>query len=302
MPTPRLIALADRSVPREQAVEIFVAAMSDLGTTVDRAQALPQAVTLTYAKGRRERVEVEELLAEIERTGAAQRLHGLLRAAERSAPMAISTNIGAPGFKISVQTSPSTKVEVSGAGYVTTDVVADALEDTLYYREQVATLSDGVDVFRPCFRAFKAYLSSSITAIDATVNGHAFYSRQGSSLSESERKQLSRRNASLFDKLTKWIPILSGGRNLSTSAAYWYDYDEIRKARNAFTHVNSPTYRFAIAEAAQMLNLCRQGVGGLLLAVDECLGGKHPSPWVFRVARAPLASLTDSRATGADAG
>jgi len=239
---------------------------------------------------------VSALIAEIERLGASDRLHGHLSRQRGARPLSISTTVGAPEFKIAVRTTPGTEVEVAGAGYVTTDVVADSLEDVLYYRTQVAALSDGSDMFHPCFRAFKAYLSASITAIDATLNGHAYYWRQVSGHSARAAKELSRKNASMYDKLTKWIPILSSGQRLSETSQYWKDYDEIRNARNAFTHVNSPTYRFSVTEAARHLNLCRQGVGGLLLAVGQALGSRYPTPCVLKVARAPVASLTDSRA------
>lgn len=290
----QLIALAPAVLSQEEATAILREALAELGLRV--AGPLPAAVSLKALTGEATDVPVSALIKEIERFGVSDRLHGYLSGLGGSRPLSISTTVGAPGFKIAVRTTPGTEVEVAGAGYVTSDVVADALEDVLYYRTQVAELSHGSDMFRPCFRAFKAYLSACITAIDATVNGHAYYWRQIPGHSARATKELCRKHASMYDKLTKWIPILSSGHSLSESSQYWKDYDEIRNARNAFTHVNSPTYRFSITEAARHLNLCRNGVGGLLLAVGHALGTRHPSPWVLRVARAPVASLTASRA------
>lgn len=290
----QLIDLAPTAVSQEEATAILREIFVQLG--LSSAGPLPATVSLKALTGEATDVPVSALIAEVERLGVSDRLHGYLSSQGGSRPLSISTTVGAPGFKIAVRTTPGTEVEVAGAGYVTTDVVADALEDVLYYRTQVAALSDGSDMFHPCFRAFKAYLSASITAIDATLNGYAYYWRQIPGHSRSATTELSRRNASLYDKLTKWLPILASGHRLSETSQYWKDYDEIRNARNAFTHVNSPTYRFSITEAASHLNLCRQGVGGLLLAIGQALGTRYPSPWVLRVARAPIASLTDPRA------
>lgn len=290
----RLIDLAPTAVTHEEAIAILRELFAQVG--LPSPEPLPASVSLKALTGETAAVPVSELIAEIERVGVSERLHSHLSGPEVSRPLSLSTTVSAPGFKIAVRTTPGTEVEVTGAGYVTTDVVADALEDVLFYRQQVAALSDGSDMFRPCFRAFKAYLSASITAIDATLNGYAYYWRQTPGHSAPAIKELSRKHASMYDKLTKWVPILSSGSRLSESSQYWKDYDELRNARNAFTHVNSPTYRFSITEAARHLNLCRHGVGGLLLAVGQALGSRFPSPWVLKVARAPIASLTDSRA------
>lgn len=290
----RLIELAPTAVTHEEAIAILRDVFAGLG--LPSPGPLPAAVSLKALTGETADVPVNELIAEIERLGVSERLHDHLSRQRVSRPLSISTTVSAPGFKIAVRTTPGTEVEVAGAGYVRTNVVADALEDVLFYRHRVAALSDGLDMFRPCFRAFKAYLSASITAIDATLNGYAFYWRQMPGHSAPAIKELSRKHASLYDKLTKWVPILSSGSRLSESSQYWKDYDELRNARNAFTHVNSPTYRFSVSEAARHLNLCRHGVGGLLLAVGQALGSRFHSSWVLRVARAPIASLTDSRA------
>ncbi len=194
--------------------------------------------------------------------------------------------------KIMVKTIDGTEVAVSGPGYVTTDVVRDALEDILFYRREVARLSDGQEAFRPCFRAYKAYLASSITAVDATMNKLAFYALadKNRQFTEEERRMLTKRNLPIKKKILRWLRIISGGKSISSNSQLLKDFVQLRDARNSFTHVNSPTYKFSVEESAEILNLCRSGIGNLIAEIYKCLGRECPTSIISNVCDASLAS------------
>jgi hypothetical protein len=52
--------------------------------------------------------------------------------------------------------------------------------------------------------------------------------------------------------------------------------------------VNEPDFAFSLQATSDVLNLCRDGVGQLLIELSGLLG-RHPAPAILRVARAPRA-------------
>jgi hypothetical protein len=229
----------------------------------------------------------EDLVAGTMKTGVVDEVTGKLwRVSHPGGSMAIATTAS---YLIQVAAGPGTSVSETGPAYTTTDIVKDVLEDVLFYRTEVARLSDGDDSFCPCFRAFRAYLSSSITAIDATLNRLAFYRLLRKGLSHKDEKLLKKRNLSLDLKLVEWLPLLGSKSALDQNTDGWTCYTAMRTARNEYAHVRSPTYAFSVEKAADRLNSCREGVGQLLLDILATVGDGHPHPCVYRVRHAPPA-------------
>jgi hypothetical protein len=197
---------------------------------------------------------------------------------------------------IVLSAGPRTSAPFRGPGYVTNSVVGDMLDDVLYYREEVARLSylTAEDSFRPAFRAFRAYLGSCITTLDAFLNRCAWFGLNDPprTFTPDEEKTLRKQRVPLDVKFQQWLPILCGGQRLAETSRAWTDYRALRVARNGFVHVNEPDHMFVLRDAATVLNLCRRGVGELLIACAALLG-RPPLPTVFAVRFAREAAFVE---------
>jgi len=246
-----------------------------------------QSIFVSNENGTRTELSYAALITDLHLTGACE-LHRLRWiSTDPHGTVELVVPAGMPQMVIG--TGPRTSEPLTGPGYLTNDVVGHLLSDVLHYRREVAELSDEVDMFRPAFRAYRSYLAGCISAVDAAVNHISWFARNGgANLSMSEVKLLSRKTLPLDEKLRKWIPIVTRGPSLSETGQEWAQYSAIKTARNAVVHVNDPDFMFAVNQAVDVINLCRKGVGGLLLEVASLLG-RNPSVNVLRVARAPFA-------------
>lgn len=175
-----------------------------------------------------------------------------------------------------------------------TYVLGDILEDVLFYRQEVALSSYLFKQFKPCFRAYRAYLFSCITALDSFLNYKAwFYSNDpliSSSLSSRNKKLLEKKTLSLNNKLRTWIPILTNRKTIDENSESWKKYNEIRIARNNYIHVNEPDYMFALRDVAIVLNYCHFGIGQLFLDIYSILQS-NPIPEILKIKYAPKATF-----------
>jgi len=244
-------------------------------------------LTLTPARGEKMILAVPELLTQLHLTGACELDRA--RWIDTDPYGSIATEVP-EGIPIVVATGPRNSPPLHGPGYVTNDVVTELLDDILFYRGTVAQSSHPGEMFRPAFRAFRAYLAASISAIDATLNRLAWFALNDATSPAPSNvvKLLSRKTASLDEKLQKWLPLLTGGGAIPQNNIEWRHYQDLKRTRNSMIHVNDPEFLFSPRDAADALNLCRHGVGGLLRQISELLK-RHPPPAVLRVARAPLA-------------
>jgi len=179
---------------------------------------------------------------------------------------------------------------LTAPGFVTNCVVTDYLEDVLHYRRAAANMSIFTDSFRECFRNYRAYLASSITAIDAFLNREAWFvlNDPGRQLSAPEQNKLKKKSLPLNTKIQCWLPIFCGS-HLSEGTQSWNDLQALKSERNEYVHVNEPSYAFELKHAVDLLNACRLGVGEMLIQMTT-LVGRYPLPATFRVRYAPLVS------------
>lgn len=185
-----------------------------------------------------------------------------------------------------------------GASYQTNDVLNDVLEDVLFHRDAVSSLSvfSKSDGFRGTFRSYRAFLSACITAIDVFMNRAAWFARrQPSHLSRAQRSLLQDRRVSITRKLTEWLPLISPGAKIDPNGKPLARMNDLRNARNGYVHVNEPDYHFEVTKAAEALNMCRQGVGQLLIDLATAIGATpHPKAIAVRHARtAQFVPFTD---------
>lgn len=149
-------------------------------------------------------------------------------------------------------------------------------------------------MFRSSFRAYRSYLAACVSAIDAFLNRLSWWTRnQPLAIAQSDLKLLLRRSLPLDEKLRKWIPVVTG-KSIAEDTDTWTDYTAIKNARNAVVHINDPDFVFALQDAAAVLNLCRRGVGSLLLEICGLIPS-NPAPIVLNVARAPFARYRPNR-------
>jgi hypothetical protein len=163
-----------------------------------------------------------------------------------------------------------------------------------YRKETVAVSFLGEDQFRPCFRAYRAYLAACISVVDAWLNERAWYrvndTARNSDLTPQEITTLNNRLMSLAKKLQTWPTILFRHPALDESSIEWQTFNEIRRARNAIIHVNQPEFNFSLRRVARSLNDCKVGIGAFL-ALLHSMEKTHPSPGVLALQFAPEVSF-----------
>lgn len=245
------------------------------------------SLVLTDTHGVATRITLPELVTQLHLTGACDIDRIRWRDTDPHGTIAVE----APeGFPVVIAAGIRNSPPLQGPGFATNDVVTELLDDVLFYRADVASNSSPGDMYKASFRAYRSYLAASISAIDAHVNRLSWFSRNdpNSQLTPADAKLLSRKNLPLDEKLRRWLPVLAAGATLSEQSHEWADYQALKNVRNAVMHVNEPEFMFAPREAADVLNLCRRGVGEILARIASFLN-RHPSPAILRVARAPIA-------------
>jgi hypothetical protein len=253
-----------------------------------------RSLTVTQRDGEKTQVTFAGLITEIHLFGASK-LHQIRwRDTDPYGTVAFAVPPGLPEFVIG--TGPRTSPPLAGPGYATNDVVSELLEDVLVRRKETATLSHQDDMFRAAFRAYRSYLSACVSSVDAYLNSLSWFTRKQptTALSFADMKLLTHKTLPLNEKLRRWLPIITGGANLSESGNEYGALQAIKEARNAVIHVNEPDFLFSLPDAALILNLCRDGVGGVLRDISRLLG-RYPSEWVIRVAFAPRARYSPIR-------
>lgn len=251
-------------------------------------------VTLTDDRGKATVFTYRHLLRETARTGVipeGDRMVWRLTNSEGT----ISAGTDADEFPEMVLTTASgrhTTTPFEAPGFLSNDVMSSLLDDIIFFRHEAvrASVFDR-SLFESCFRAYRSYLVACISAVDAFLNEASWVvlNDPTRSLEPEERSTLSRRRAGLNTKLTDWPPVMARSCLVSSSIE-WKDFEKVRCARNSFVHVNSPEFNFSLRKAADDLNLCRKGVGGLLMLLAR-VSGHFPAPRMYAVRFAPFVSF-----------
>lgn len=271
-----------------EAEQALVALLKAYGLTMTpEVRAGAHMILLNDGRGKTIRLGAPELMTQLHLTGACE----IDRLRWRDTDPHGSVSMEVPeGITMVIGTAFRNSPQLHGPGYATNDVVTELLEDLMLYREQVVVASCPGTMYRPAFRAYRSYLAAGVSAIDAYLNRLSWFARNepGSPLSAAENKLLARNALPLDEKIRRWLPLISGGAKLLETTPEWSDYQAFKSARNAVVHASHPEFLFAPREAAEVLNLCRRGVGGPLAEIGRLLN-REPAPAVVRVARARLA-------------
>ena len=294
----RFLVLATGSVGRTDAEARVLGALRAYGVSLSKKQLVGGAtLELKFGAAPAVTTTFANLVAGTRATGVIPELDRMRwRAADPYGVVSGATDAsGLPPIVLGA--GPRTSHPFIGPGYTTNNVVADILDDVLFYRSEVARLSFlSDDQFRPAFRAFRGYLSACITTLDAFLNRCAWFGLHDSArpLTTKEEATLQNQRLPLDAKFRNWLPILCAGNGLDETSRSWVDYQAIRTARNGFVHVNEPDYMFMLRDAASTLNLCRLGVGQILIDTVS-LFGRAAFPTVFAVRFAPEASFVEKQ-------
>lgn len=205
-------------------------------------------LTLTDKSGKKADMYYAALLEGTTKTGVIPEVDRLLwRNTHRWGTLSIASE-DFPA--ITAQSGPNITSLLETPGLVTTDAGVEILGDVLYFRAQATQDSLYIDNFRPCFRAYRQYLTACITSVDAWLNEHAWYALndpiQSSQFSDGERNSLQNRRKSINNKLREWPSIIFRSAPLEEGAISWMHFQDIREARNAFVHVNEPRFNFSL--------------------------------------------------------
>ncbi len=292
----QFLRMAGRALPMELAKDRIRNFMRIYNLDLDAMLASgPDAtVTLTDDHGKATVFTYRRLLRETARTGVIPEGDRLVwRLTNTEGTISAGTNADEfPEMVLSTASGRHTTTPLEAPGYISNDVMSSLLDDVLVYRRLAVRHSffDG-SLYESCFRAYRAYLVACISAVDAFLNEWSWFTLNdpSRSLKPEERATLSQRRSALHTKLTDWPPIITGSCILCSSVE-WKDFEKIRVARNSVVHVNSPEFNFSLRKAAEVLNHCRKGVGGLLMLLER-VSRRYPTPRMYGVRFAPLVSF-----------
>lgn len=299
----RMIRLDDVALSQEQAAKRIFKNLRALGVAIESEEKFLSGIKTIKGHGgviigifddehkKEKDIDIFDILQGTIKTGEVPDLDRILwHKRDPFGSVSASTNAKLPPTVVS--SGPHTSEPLHAPGLVTNDVVSECLSDILYYRVSTAESSAYLDGFRPCFRNFRSYLSSCIITLDAWINREAYFALMSPStkLSTKDQKTLSRVTVPLDVKLQNWMGIIHG-RSVDVQSQSWQAYSAIKQQRNKLLHLNEPAFAFSVEHAAAALNLCRMGVGLLLVELYN-IATRTPLPSVYRVAFAPPARFT----------
>lgn len=167
-------------------------------------------------------------------------------------------------------------------------VELDLTMDILHYRSETCCFSDQHD-FRLLSRAFRSYLSTCVSIIDAFINRHVLIAEhEGFTSPEFEELKVT---TNTEKRVRLWFAFCCGDDPSSFFASTeWCHFQELRKKRNDILHALDPFGMYSLREIHVFLNKVRTGVGGLLWQMRKA----HKKPtlgFIERLRTAPVIDL-----------
>ncbi len=192
-------------------------------------------------------------------------------------------------------TTSQMELSMSWAGYDATvkgpgrfaPVEGDLMDDILDYRE-AAWEHSYEDSLSRTTRAYRAYLHSCMSLVDAFINRYVHIARHnGNGKAVKELARVSR----TVDRIEQWLAAFTKSKLADLSGSKeWDHFQKLRTSRNALTHAVEPFFGTDLKTVARELNLCRAGIGGFLRRLRE-LEGQRPLFFTERLESAPLVEL-----------
>ncbi len=279
---PHFLVLHRYHLSRAKAQDVVIATLQRCG--VKRPKEGWDAVSLTWNnESGGVPVRFAELVNEARKMGVVNRLQKYL---DKQDPVFGGTidELCTPNFQMKFGTEyAGWKKEVQGPCR-TSCVELELTEDILDFRRQACEHSNEYD-FCLTARYFRAYLSSSLSLLDAFINRHVLLARhEGFSSPEFGRLQT---ETNLEEKVRLWWAVCSGDDPVPFfRSGAWCHLQELRTKRNEILHAVDPISVYSLREIQLYFNKVQTGLGELLL----CLRKAHKKPtlgFIERLRTAP---------------
>jgi hypothetical protein len=224
-------------------------------------------------------------------TGVSPSLQGLIDNSDVLMPPPISLGVSMGGIAKIAYRIGNYSVSVDGDGILESTVVALS-DDILFYRRQVVIDSEKHKTSLIA-RAYRTYLQVAISLVDAFL-GHATFSlkQRNPRIGESEHFMLIQSTAPFEARIDAWCKLWNHPPEDFHRTKNWSDLSKLRTQRNRYVHPGEPIYSLGIDEIVNVLNPCRDGVGGTLEYFRKIAGLEPNLSYIQKIKTAPRIKKT----------
>tara|TARA_B100001750_G_C15510244_1_gene603142 strand:+ start:97 stop:1002 length:906 start_codon:yes stop_codon:yes gene_type:complete len=247
-----------------------------------------RAGTFTFGSGPKAfSKEFRELTREARATGAIRSVQRFIAPADPyfAPTIGLATDTSGLGFKSSLA-GKSAAAQGPMRLYAVED---ELLEDILYYRQ--AACDESSLPFELCTRHIRAYILSCTAMVEAFLNRPVLVESTAGSNSALVASLLQPMNVE--NRFETWVAAFcptSASFSGVKQTVHWAHFQELRAKRNAIVHSAEPLQATEIEKMPHVLNLVREGVGGLLLQLRS-MQGLGSLGFIDRLASAPRVSF-----------
>ena len=220
-------------------------------------------------------------------TGVPPSMQGLVDNSDRLMPPPMSLGVSMGGTaRISVTVGSHTAT-IDGDGILESPVVALA-GDVLYYRQE--TVAASAEHQLPLIaRAYRTYLQVCISLVDAFLGQATFALAEiNSKIVTTEDFRKIQSTAPFEDRIEAWCRLFSHSPESFRKTKNWSDLSKLRQQRNRYVHPAEPTYSLGVDEIVNVLNQCRDGVGGTLEYLRNIAGLDPYLSYIQKIKTAPI--------------
>jgi hypothetical protein len=140
-------------------------------------------------------------------------------------------------------------------------------------------------VEKDSYSEFQSAIVRGIASIEGYLNYRAekWNRKKGSEKLEDSVKY----KVSIDEKITSWIPKMTGGKKLDKSQIFWERYKRLKKIRDDVTiHPKESSYGISLHRLAEMINWFRPGIAEFLIGVHKIFNDIIPRV-IIRAAYSP---------------
>ncbi|WP_072389102.1 hypothetical protein [Hyphomicrobium sp. CS1BSMeth3] len=231
------------------------------------------------------RVDLRNEIQLARETGVPRNLQSLFDNSDPLMPPGFSLGISSKHLKATMTIGSLTQsIDAYGILEPPVDVLAS---DILHFRKEAVDAS-GTDSLVAVARAYRTYLQVSISLLDAFL-GHATFvmAERKPNLLENKHFEQIRNVGSLEKRIEAWFGLCGKSLPDFGKSKRWSDFQALRRERNRYVHPREPLYSLSMKEAVQILNACREGVGGLLELLRRAAGLDERLGFIQKIKTAP---------------
>jgi hypothetical protein len=205
-------------------------------------------------------------------------------------PMSLGVMGDVSGISFGIHLKIGTfEAKIQGQGIHEAPVTALA-DDVLYFRRQVVEAAEGHDL-PSMARSYRTYLQVCISLVDAFLGHAAFAARQLKSPKvETEAFKTLTGTVRFEDRVSAWCEVCGQSPQTYRSTKARSDLQNLRRERNRYVHPSDPVYTLGVEDIVNVLNLCRDGIGGTLVEFRTMAGLDPRLSYIQKVLTAPVIS------------